>query len=853
MNTIKNIFSITLLLLLFAGCKKVNNDDISFINSAASPAKLSVMFDITQDNTGLVTITPNGEGASSYDVYFGDGAVAGVRVAAGKSVQHVYPEGSYNVKIIANNVTGKTTELIQKLTVSFKAPENLEVTAAVDAANNFKVNVSAKATYETLFKVYFGDVVNEIPQSFLEGETISHIYAAVGTYTVKVVALSGGAAATEFTKSITIVDPVLLPLDFESPTLVYNFVNFGGGNASVVNNPQANGINISAKVGKMVKNAPEVYGGSFIALGSPIDFSANKIFRMKVYSPRVGAKVLLKVENATDGSISFEKETSTTTANTWEDLVFDYSAINTANSYQKVVLIFDLGTVGDGSANFTWLFDDIRLTNQIPNSLLTLPVTFDDAGVNYSVTDFGNNQSVDAVDPTNAANKVKKTTKPSGAETWAGTTMGLGFSAKIPFTATVTQMSVRVYSPAAGIPIRLKVEDKNDPTKSVETEAVTGAANTWETLIFDFKFQATGTAALNLSYNYDKASIFFDFNTAGNGKVFYWDDVKFLPVNVVPGGVALPLDFESGSLTYTFTDFGGGNVTVINNPQSSGINTSAKVGKMVKNAPEVYGGSFIELAYPIDFSTNKTFKMKVFSPRVGAKVLLKVENKTNGGISFEKEVATTTANTWEDLTFDFTLINTANSYQKVVLIFDLGTVGDGSANFTWLFDDIRLTSAAPVEQLVLPLTFESSTLNYSFTDFGGGNVSVINNPQSSGINTSAKVGKMVKNAPEVYGGSFISLDGPIDFSVKKTFKMKVYSPRVGAKVLLKVENQSNGGISFEKEITTTTANAWEELTFDFSAINTANSYQKVVLIFDLGTVGDGSANFTWLFDDISLN
>ena len=140
MNTIKNIFSITLLLLLFAGCKKVNNDDISFINSAASPAKLSVMFDITQDNTGLVTITPNGEGASSYDVYFGDGAVAGVRVAAGKSVQHVYPEGSYNVKIIANNVTGKTTELIQKLTVSFKAPENLEVTAAVDAANNFKVN-----------------------------------------------------------------------------------------------------------------------------------------------------------------------------------------------------------------------------------------------------------------------------------------------------------------------------------------------------------------------------------------------------------------------------------------------------------------------------------------------------------------------------------------------------------------------------------------------------------------------------------------------------------------------------------------------------------------------------------------
>jgi hypothetical protein len=68
-----------------------------------------------------------------------------------------------------------------------------------------------------------------------------------------------------------------------------------------------------------------------------------------------------------------------------------------------------------------------------------------------------------------------------------------------------------------------------------------------------------------------------------------------------------------------------------------------------------------------------------------------------------------------------------------------------------------------------------------------------------------------------------------------------------------VENLTNGGISYEKEVTTTTANAWEELTFDYSGINTANSYQKVVLIFDNGTLGDGSANFTYYFDDIRLN
>ncbi|MBK8494910.1 MAG: hypothetical protein IPL50_07715 [Chitinophagaceae bacterium] len=47
--------------------------------------------------------------------------------------------------------------------------------------------------------------------------------------------------------------------------------------------------------------------------------------------------------------------------NAWEDMAFDFRAINTGNTYQKVVLIFDPGTAGDGSANFTWLFDDIRL------------------------------------------------------------------------------------------------------------------------------------------------------------------------------------------------------------------------------------------------------------------------------------------------------------------------------------------------------------------------------------------------------------------------------------------------------------------------------------------------------------
>ncbi len=317
-NDIHKFLSMLAFIAIMSACNEKLFDDISFLETASSPAKMSALFDITQDNTGLVTITPNGEGVATFSVNFGDGTATPATVDAGKSVQHKYAEGLYTVKLVGKGVTGKVTESTQELTVSFKAPENVEMNATIDPANPFKVNVSAKATYETLFKVYFGDVANEVPVSFLEGETISHTYTAVGNYEMKVVALSGGKATTEVKKTMNIVSPVVLPLDFETAGQTYKFNRFEGGDVSVIANPQVSGINTSAKVAKMVKYAGQTYGGSLITLGGSMDFSVNKYFSMKVFYPRVGAKVLLKVENASNGSQSFEKEVTTTKANVWE-------------------------------------------------------------------------------------------------------------------------------------------------------------------------------------------------------------------------------------------------------------------------------------------------------------------------------------------------------------------------------------------------------------------------------------------------------------------------------------------------------------------------------------------------------
>ncbi|MFZ4622278.1 MAG: hypothetical protein ACOYNS_17080, partial [Bacteroidota bacterium] len=308
----------------------------------------------------------------------------------------------------------------------------------------------------------------------------------------------------------------------------------------------------------------------------------------------------------------------------------------------------------------------------------------------------------------------------------------------------------------------------------------------------------------------------------------------------------LPLTFEPNNVDYSFTDFSGAIASRIPNPQVSGINTTGNVMKMVKGAGDPWAGSYLTLLAPIKWDDKRTFSVKAFMPKVGSKLLFKVENLSNGGINMEKEAVSTVANAWQEFTFDFSAIDTSKTYQKIVVIGDLGIVGDGSANFTYLIDEINLVKSIPV----LPLDFELNSVNYDFVNFDGGAATRIANPQSSGINTSAFVGKMVKGAGQPWAGSYLSMARPINFSKDKFFSVKVFMPKAGAKLLLKVENQTDGAVNMEREQTVATANAWVELKYDFSAIDTSKQYQKVVLIFDMGIVGDGSANFTYLFDDI---
>jgi len=132
MKTLKYIFRLSLVLIFFISCTE-DDHDLSFIDNVVAPANVSALFQITQDNTGLVTITPNAESAVSFNVTPGDGD-SSFSIKQGKSATHVYAEGSYTVTIEAIGLTGLKTEVTKDIVVSFKPPQNLVVTIENDPA-----------------------------------------------------------------------------------------------------------------------------------------------------------------------------------------------------------------------------------------------------------------------------------------------------------------------------------------------------------------------------------------------------------------------------------------------------------------------------------------------------------------------------------------------------------------------------------------------------------------------------------------------------------------------------------------------------------------------------------------------
>jgi sialate O-acetylesterase len=142
-----------------------------------------------------------------------------------------------------------------------------------------------------------------------------------------------------------------------------------------VSNPSKTGINTSNNVGKVVSSNNLFEGIYSTNVLSKIDFSQRQVFKLKVYSPRIGY-VLFQLKSSTDSSISETSIAYTTKVGEWEELSFDFSGFS-SGIYDNITLYFDFYSTVTGES---WYFDDLK---QVPslsttNQVVSLPGVFTD-------------------------------------------------------------------------------------------------------------------------------------------------------------------------------------------------------------------------------------------------------------------------------------------------------------------------------------------------------------------------------------------------------------------------------------------------------------------------------------------
>ena len=90
----------------------------------------------------------------------------------------------------------------------------------------------------------------------------------------------------DYVRVFQTVDEVDGVIDFEGDASEFEFSDFEGGVATIVDNPFPEGINTSATVGRMQKFAGQPFAGSTLDVTPDIDVVAGSTFTMKVFSPR---------------------------------------------------------------------------------------------------------------------------------------------------------------------------------------------------------------------------------------------------------------------------------------------------------------------------------------------------------------------------------------------------------------------------------------------------------------------------------------------------------------------------------------------------------------------------------------
>jgi hypothetical protein len=487
-----------------------------------------------------------------------------------------------------------------------------------------------------------------------------------------------------------------------------------------------------------------------------------------------------------------------------------------------------------------------------------------------------------AASTVNNSCKVGKVTK-ANVQPWDN--IQIDFADKLTLTDD-SNFTMKVFSPVSGYKVTIKLEDKASAgatATEVHSTTSTTKTNEWEELTFTVSAADSGI--------YDKIVLFFDLAGPANANTYYFDDLKLnldSGAGGGGGGACTPETVQSltaSDINLTFKDDPTASIIQdnatfehVDNPGTSTVNNSCKVGKVTKANVQPWDNIQIDFADKLTLTDGSNFTIKVFSPVSGYKVTLKLEDKGSAGSVNSGDRASTTSTTktneWEELTIPFGAAD-SGKYDKLVIFFDLA--GPANAN-TYYFDDLKLNldsgtgggggtgggtgggcTGTAVNATAFPVNFEScESFISTFTDAGSLTTSLDDNPSKTGINTSDFVLKVVKASGSNRWAGFQN-PFPSNFDATKTFKFKVYSTKANVVMRFEINSdpQPNGsGNPGPQFATIADANTWTEVQIVFTGIPGNNTGMNQLVIKPDnpdGTDGETtSSEGIYYFDDIRL-
>lgn len=313
-------------------------------------------------------------------------------------------------------------------------------------------------------------------------------------------------------------------------------------------------------------------------------------------------------------------------------------------------------------------------------------------------------------------------------------------------------------------------------------------------------------------------------------------------------------DFEHIPLNYMVEDTSvdHSSMSVVANPDPSGINTSATVIKFVRDKDGVpYGGFWSSLTTPVDITTNKYVHVKVWKPRISP-IKFKLEGGAAGYLEIASMIPQATIGAWEDIVFDFT--SKTGTYPILAFMPDFEEPLTLTADIIIYFDDIIVnndplpaTAAAYVIE-----DFERIGLNVMLGGIDDlSSMEVMANPYPSGINTSGTVVKFIRDKDGVpWGGFWSALTDSIDVTTNKYMHVKVWKPRISP-IRFKVEGGAAGNLEQVSKYPQTSKGVWEDIVIDFST--KTGKYKVIAFMPDFVDPLGITDDIEMYFDDIMLN